>query len=200
MDNLDFGNIAIATVIIGFLNLVIVVLTKTETILKIVERIKGVVGFDYKGRAKKSADEIRMMKRRSEEARERVRHSFIHMKKWGCIWTWNWSEDLVPINIKGFCTGKRAYSSNACNYLVYGYYHFPDKSENSNLATIGISCTNNERLSHRPIRAEFEVFMMETEGKTAEEALNAILSKTILAERDFVIAEEIKKLQKKFWR
>jgi len=97
MGNLSFGNIAIATVIIGVLDLLIVVLVRTETILKAVERIKGVIRLDYKSRAKRSDDEIRISKKHELVARERVRNSFISKELWNCRWTWNWSKDLEPI-------------------------------------------------------------------------------------------------------
>jgi hypothetical protein len=109
MNNLDFGNIAIGALIVGFLNLVIVILIKTETILKYVERIKSVIRLDYKARAKRSDDEIRIFKKHELVARERVRHSYVSAIMWNCKWTWSWSDEFEPINIKGYCLGDRKY-------------------------------------------------------------------------------------------
>ena len=80
MENLHIGNIAIATVIIGILDLVIVMLVRTATILKAVERIKGIIRLDYKSRAKRSDDEIRISKKHELVTKERIRNSFIIME------------------------------------------------------------------------------------------------------------------------
>jgi len=80
MENLHIGNIAITTVIIGILDLVIVMLVRTATILKAVERIKGIIRLDYKSRAKRSDDEIRISKKHELVTKERIRNSFIIME------------------------------------------------------------------------------------------------------------------------
>ena len=100
MDNLSYENIAVGAVIVGVLNLIIIVLVRTETILKVVERIKGIIKLDYKSRAKRSDDEVRISKKHVSVAKERIRHSFIAMEKWDCKWVWNWSSELKPM--RGF--------------------------------------------------------------------------------------------------
>jgi hypothetical protein len=80
MENLDIARIAIGAVLVEVFNLAIILLIKTETILKIVERIKGIVGLDYKSRAKRSEDDVRMSKKHAQVARERVRHAFVTME------------------------------------------------------------------------------------------------------------------------
>jgi hypothetical protein len=126
MNNLTIGNVAIATVIIGVLDLIIVILVRTETILKAIERIKGIIKLDYKSRAKRSDDEIRIFKKHELVARERVRHSFLVGWEWNCKWTWTWSENLEPINIKGYCTGDSTYlpPTNQFGWLVFCLTHF----------------------------------------------------------------------------
>jgi hypothetical protein len=205
MDNLDFGNIAIGAVIVAVFNLAIVVLTKTETILKVVERIKRVVRLDYKGRAKRSTDEVRLFKRHAEVARERVRHSFVTMELWRCKWTWNWSENLEPINIKGFCLGDDLFE---CNHPVYPYYVPVDGAlRHTEARTIGVTCSNPvTRLQtkgvadriHNRTRHVFEV--IREPASNSDNTFNTIISRSILSERDLRIANEIKKLRLQFWR
>ena len=101
MDNLDFGNIAIGVSIVGVLNLLIVILVKTETILNSIERIKSIIRVDYKTRVKRSDDELRLLKRYEQIARERIQKTFVSFSAYGCRWTWNWTADLEPQNIKG---------------------------------------------------------------------------------------------------
>ncbi len=211
MENLDFGNIAIATVIVGVLNLAIVVLTKTETILKIVERIKGVVGLDYRNRAKRSDDEIRISKKHAQVARERVRHSFITMELWNCRWTWNWSDSFEPINIKGYCLGDVGINSDnlrlffRCNHPVEVFYLKPEKDFygreiKSGFRKFGIFCSQEGESPHKQMRAEFDVSKDIAENNQPEELFQPIILKRILSERDLRIAKEIKKLRLQFWR
>ena len=138
MDNLSFENIAIGTVIVGILNLIIVILVKTETILKYIEKVKGVIGLDYKDRAKRSDDELRITKKHLLVAKDRVRHSFIRMKKWNCSWVWNWSEEFEPINIKGYCLGDKFQITidkiimpYSCNHPIDSFYFHVDTIENN---------------------------------------------------------------------
>lgn len=199
--DIGFGNIAIATVIVGFLNLVMVVLTKTETILKIVERIKGVIRLDYKSRAKRSDDEKRILQKHAQVARERIRHTFITMEKWKCKWTWNWSENFEPINIRGYCTGNDGTDYNyECDQPVYGYISYPEEKDKKFLAYVVISCTNDSQDVHRWFRADFEVFASDVGDRSAEDVLNEIVSRAILSERELRITKEIKKLRLQFWR
>ena len=107
MNNLDFSGIAIGATIVALLNLIIIVLVKTETILKYVERIKGVIKLDYRSRAKRIDDEIRLLKKYEAVAKERVRRSFVSFEKWNCRWTWNWSEDFEPTNLNGHFIGNK---------------------------------------------------------------------------------------------
>jgi hypothetical protein len=93
IDSLDFGNIAIGASIVGLLNLLIVVLVKTETILKSVERIKASIRLDYRARVKRSDDESRLFKRYEDIARERIRRTFVSFSRYGCQWTWDWTPE-----------------------------------------------------------------------------------------------------------
>jgi hypothetical protein len=194
MDNLNIGHIAAAVVIVEFFNLAIILLTKTETILKIVERIKKVVGLDYKSRAKRSDEEIKIAKRHSQVARERVRHSFISVKLWGCNWFWNWSDDLEPINIKGFCS--------TCNYPVDVYYYYPDnESPEAKFRSIGIACSSPENSEmHNQLRSQFEVAKPLTLTHSSGELFQPFITKAIISERDTLIANQIDELRKQFWR
>ncbi len=202
MENLDFGNIAIGAVIVGVLNLAIVVLTKTETILKIIERIKGIVGLDYRNRAKRSDDELRIMKKHEQVARERVRHSFVTMERWDCNWNWNWSEDFEPINIKGYCIGDRwvnpeLYGTDKvfeCSHPVsVDLYQRKGKP-----MLLCIVCSQEGVYPHRQFRAEFATDS--TFAENPDEVFQPIISKAILSERDLRIAKEIKRLRGQFWR
>lgn len=212
MNDLDFSNIVVGAMIVGFLNLVIVILIKTETILKYVERIKSVIRLDYKSRAKRSDDEIRTYKKHELVARERVRHSYITDKMWNCKWTWNWSENLEPINIKGYCLGDRKKNifneivSFECNHPVHPYYLFPkegkdeDPSLPSNFITLAVFCSQDGHPPHRKLRADFEVLRSITQEVNSDQAFQSIISKAILSNRDVKIAGEIRKLRFKFWR
>lgn len=212
MDNLSFENIAIGAGIVGVLNLIIVTLVKTETILKYVEKIKGVIGLDYKDRAKRSDDELRISKKHSLVARERVRNSFITMDKWRCKWVWNWDDDLHPINIKGYCTGDTytdlGYSTTfKCDHPVEPYYYFPIEETNESDDTkkhfrrLGITCLNDTKhYIHISIRESFDILRTISENYNSAEAFEPIITKAIIAERDSLIAKEIKILRNQFWR
>jgi hypothetical protein len=212
MNNLDFGNIAVGAIIVGFLNLVIVILIKTETILKYVERVKSVIRLDYKSRAKRSDDEVRIFKKHELVARERVRHTYITDTIWNCKWTWNWSEKLEPINIKGYCVGDKGRDFLdkpiyfECNHPVNPYYLFPKEEKGkappppSNFTTLAIFCSQDGYHPHRQKRAEFEVAKSITQEVNSEQAFQPIISKTILSNRDVKIAREIWKLRLQFWR
>jgi hypothetical protein len=211
MENLDFGGIAAGAVIVGAFNLVIIMLTKTETILKVVERIKGVIRLDYRSRAKRSADELRIAKKHASVANERVRQSFVTMKLWRCRWTWNWSENFEPINIKGYCLGdvgleyhiQNFYS--ACNHPVAAYYTKLKKNVYGRVIedawkSVGVFCTKGGEIGHEQQRAEFDVTNFVYENLTPDEAFEPMIAKAILSERDLRIANEIKKLRLQFWR
>jgi len=212
MNNLDFGNIAIGAIIVGFLNLVIVILIKTETILKYVERIKSVIRLDYRARAKRSEDEVRIFKKHEMVARERVRHSYITDTMWNCKWTWNWSDKLEPINIKGYCLGDKGKDfldrpiSFECSHPVSAYYLFPQVEEGkpapspSNFITLAILCSQDGCRPHRQQRAEFEILKSVTQEMNSEKAFEPIISKAIMSNRDVKIAQEIRKLRLQFWR
>jgi len=205
MENLSFKHIAIGIILVEVLNLVIVLLTKTETILEVVERIKGVIRLDYKSRAKRSDDEVRISKKHAQVAKERVRHSFVTMEIWRCKWTWNWSESLEPINIKGFCLGDVGFE---CSHPVYAYY-LEGIPSNPNARTISITCSNPVTQStdegvvtsiHNRHRHVVEVLKSVTKEDNSYDAFNVIISRSILSERDLRIAKVIKKLRLQFWR
>jgi len=205
MENLDIGQIAIIVIVVQIFDLVILLLTKTETILKILDRIKGLVGLDYRKRAKRADDEIRISKRHELVARDRVRHSFVTMALWRCKWTWNWSENLEPINIKGFCTGDAGFE---CSHPVYADY-LEGIANSPNTRTIGITCSNPvTRLQnkgaadsiHNRTRHVVEVLKSVTKEDNSYDAFNTMISKAILSERDLRIAKEIRKLRLQFWR
>jgi len=205
MENLTFGNIAVATVIVAFLDLVIVVLVRTETILKAIERIKGVIRLDYKNRAKRSDDEIRISKKHELVAKERVRSAFIAMTLWDCKWTWNWSKDFEPINIKGFCLGKEVRATKLdCNYPVKPFYVVSPEDKTtalineSNFKTLVLRCSNNTNKLHTLNKAEFE--MPTKSNGSADIAFNELISNSILSERDLRITKEMKKINWQFWK
>lgn len=182
MENLHIGNFAIATFIVGIFDLVIVMLVRTETILKAVERIKGIIKLDYKSRAKRSDDEIRISKKHELVARERIRNHFISMEIWGCKWTWNWSKELEPINIKGYCT------DTGCYQPVEPYYMFPnlnnetaiEEDKKTSLRTLSVQCTSHGAVSFHKTRANFDVLKSVALEKNSEEAFKEIISKAIL--------------------
>lgn len=214
MENLQIGNIAIATVIIGVLDLIIVILVRTETILKAVERIKRVIKLDYKSRAKRSDDEIKLSKKYAQVARERVRNSFVSMVLWNTKWTWNWSDDLQPINIIGFCIGDvgRNFLGNMeefyCEHPVtFIYYQKSHNLPNSDVPLVGITCSNpseqpiDAKLTvniHQKVRHTFEVKHEVYHNKSAEEAFHEIISKAIISQRDKNILQEITTIKKQF--
>ncbi|MBK9926997.1 MAG: hypothetical protein IPP66_17130 [Anaerolineales bacterium] len=216
MENLTIGNIAVATVIVGILDLVIVVLVRTETILKAVERIKGVIQLDYKSRAKRSEDEIRISKKHELVAKERVRSSFVIMNLWDCKWTWNWSKDFEPINIKGFCIGDSEYDRILgktyrieCDQPVNPYYLFPQQDaddkvkneyEKSTMGTLAIVCSNSSTYIHKPYRAKFEILKSTISKQNSTVTFDEYISKAILSERDLRVAKEIQKLNWQFWK
>jgi len=195
MENLSFKHIAIGIILVEVFNLVIVLLTKTETILKVVERIKGVIRLDYKSRAKRSDDEVRISKKHAQVARERVRHTFITVKLWNCKWAWNWSDSFELINIKGYCVGdKRTYINFECNHPVSVDIFYRRDNRNA----VGIICAQKGHPPHNQIRAEFE---LESDDELdADIVFHSIISKAILSERDLKVANEIKKLRLQFWR
>lgn len=169
-----------------------IMLTKTETILKVVERIKGVVGVNYKHRAKRSDDELKISKKHALVAKERVRHSFVTMELWGCKWT-NWSDNFQPINIKGYCSN--------CGHPVVGYYLIPpdDELEPPVARTLGITCSKTDAL-HEQVRAKLDILRNITKTKSSSAALDEVISNAIISECNLRIAKEIKKLRLQFWR
>lgn len=212
MENIDFGNIAVATLIVGILDLAIIVLVRTETILKAVERIKGLIRLDYKSRAKRSDDEIRITKKHELVARERVRTNFVTAETLGCKWVWNWSKELTPQEIRGYCLGHKDENllnrplGYQCNLPVEPYYLIPKPidepaSDPSVFRSLVLYCSNNNpEIIHQRERAEFQFLKSVTNTQNANELFSQIITKFIMTERDLRIAKEIKKLHRLFWR
>jgi hypothetical protein len=212
MDNFDYSNIAIGAVIVGLLNLLIVVLIKTETILKYVEKIKAIIRLDYKSRAKRSDEEIKILKKHELVAREKVRHSYVTDNIWGCKWIWNWSANLEPINIRGYCLGDKKqdildrWEIFECNHPVDAYFLLPQVQEehenalSSKFIKLAILCSQDGHYPHRQKRAEFDVLKTETQDSTAWEVFEPIIIKKILGKRDVKIVQEMRKLKLKFWK
>jgi hypothetical protein len=192
MNNLDFGSIAIGAVIVAFLNLLIVVLAKTETLLKSVERIKQIIRLDYRARIKRSDEEIKLLKKYSNIAATRTRFTFCSFSRFGCVWTWEWAPDKdEPINIKAEC--------GYCDQPIY--VHFAKGPENhlSTLSYVGIYCSSKcDDEYHRKNRAYFEV-SSSIKGN-AEAIVNYLVKEAILSEQTTRIAKVIKSLRRQFWR
>lgn len=203
MDNLSFENIAIGATIVGILNLIIVVLIKTENILIYIEKIKGILRINYRSRIKRADEEIKLLKKYNTIARERVKHQFIVMDKWDCTWSWNWSDDLDPINIKANCSGNISKTGNYtyyCSHPVQPAFLEIESQKDTNKITLGIYCTQNGEYPHEKFRASFDVWRSEVAGLSAEQAVENIITKAILTKRDLLIASETSKLRKQFWR
>jgi hypothetical protein len=195
MDNLDFGNIAIGVSIVGILNLLIVMLVKTETILNSIERIKSIIRVDYKTRAKRSDDELRLLKKYEQIAYERIKKTFITFTVYGCRWTWNWTTDLEPKNIKGRCC--------ECEQPVYAHFAKGPTKKSQRLDTliyVGLYCPSYDKEVCGNSRSYFHALESENEDLSADEIVNKILIETIVGERTKRIAKEVKKLQMQFWR
>jgi hypothetical protein len=191
MEYLHVGNIAIATVIVGILDLVIVMLVRTETIVKAIERVKEIIKVDYKSRAKRSNDELRLLKKHEQIARERVRKTFISFTQYGCKWTWEWATELDPKQIIGRCAN--------CGQPVYSHYARgpAKKSERlDELTYVGLYCSGGKE-SECGNRAYFE---SKTGSIPPNEIVDRILQETIISERAKRVAKEIKKLRFQFWR
>jgi hypothetical protein len=204
MDNLDISGIAIGATIVALLNLIIVVLVKTETILKYVERIKGILKLDYRSRAKRIDDEIRLLKKYETVARERVRRSFVAFEQWDCKWTWNWSDEFEPINVTGHCVGNKSKYSELrfeCSYPVQAYYLVQTPEEKKRgFIRLAVLCGQEGVLPHKQLRAKFAVTQSTSETLTAREAFESLLRKAIDSERDIRVAREIRFLRRQFWR
>lgn len=199
MENLSVGNIVLLTAFVTELfTLIILVLTKTETILIAVEKIKGVIGLAYKDRAKRSDDEIRLFKKHEQVARERIKHSFVTMEKLDTKWVWNWNENFQPINIKGYCTGDY-YKNN--HYLCEYPVNFEITEGENNVHSIWLECSKSTDSDiHTQLRSVLELPSADYKYFRAEDVFEPIISKAILTERDLRIASEIKKIKKQFWR
>jgi len=194
MDNLDFGNIAIGASIIGVLNLLIVVLVKTETILKSVERIKAIIQLDYRARAKRSDDELRLLNKYEQIARERVRKTFTSFTEYGCYWIWEWTVDSEPKNIQGRCY--------ECEQPVYAHFaKGPSKSKRlDTLVYVGLYCSSDDNEACGTNRSYFQVLKSENRNLSADAIVDKIVLDTIISERTKRIIKEVKKLQSQFWR
>src|SRR3972149_1412191 len=203
MNNLDFSGIAIGATIVALLNLIIVVLVKTETILKYIERIKGALRLDYRSRAKRIDDEIRLLKKYEAVAKERVRRSFVSVEKWDCKWTWNWSDEYEPVNITGHCVGNKSDISGKtfeCNHPVQSFFleQTSDEKERG-MARVALLCSQEGDYPHKQLRAEFAVRASVWVNHSAKEAFESFIRKAIDAERDIRIAREIRFLRWQFW-
>jgi hypothetical protein len=195
MDNLDFGNIAIGVSFVGVLNLLIVILVKTETILNSIERIKSIIRVDYKTRAKRSDDELRLLKKYEQIAYERIGKTFVSFTEYGCRWTWNWTADLEPKNIKGRCS--------ECGQPVYAHFAKGPIKKSQRLDTliyVGLYCSGGNKEVCGNNRSYFHVLESENEDLSPDEIIGKILKETITGERTKRIAKEVKKLQTQFWR
>lgn len=201
---MDFSNIAVGATIVGILDLLIVVLVKTETILKYVEKIKQPLRLDYRSRAKRADDEIRILGKHKALARERVRHTFISMRLWHSQWIWDWSDDLEPIDIKGYCTGWEDSNGTTlleCGHPVFIAFAQGPADELQGFEHVGIYCSRGEDDTlHRRGRDYFEVPTPDEKTFTASEIVEELLRKAIIAERDLRIAAEVRKLGLQFWR
>jgi hypothetical protein len=204
MNNLDYSGIAIGATIVALLNLIIVVLVKTETIIKYVERIKGALKLDYRSRAKRIDDEIRLLKKYETIAKERVRKSFVTGVQWNCNWTWNWNDDFEPVNVRGYCIGNASdgiFESFDCDHPVQAYFVVQTPEEKKRgFARVGIYCSQVGILPHKQLRAHFEIDDAIHQELPAESIIGDLIKKAIITDRDTKIAHEIKVLRRQFWR
>jgi hypothetical protein len=206
MNNFDFGNMALGAAIVGFLDLIIVILVKTETILTSVEKIKSILKLDYRSRAKRNEDEVKLLKKYNSVAQERVRQTFTSINLWDCNWTWNWNQNFMPVEIRGFCTGNKGYNVNMeftfyeCNHPVYPAFAAGPEKRLNGYTYLGIYCTDEGVKPHKQSRAYFEVPIERKKQTSPQEICIDFLEKAIMTERDKRIAQEIKKMQWQFWR
>ncbi len=193
MGNLDFGNIAIGASIVGLLNLLTVILVKTETILKLVERIKAIIRLDYKARAKRNDDEFRLLGKYEQVSHVRIQKTFVSFFEYGCRWTWDWNSSFEPQNIKGRCA--------ACGQPIYAHFAKGPKKKKDRLSTliyVGVYCSSEKKECTN--RAYFNVLESENNNLSADEIVNKIIYNTILSERTKRISNEVQKLRWQFWR
>ena len=205
MDNLDIKNIAFGASLVALLDLIIIVLVKTETILKYIERIKEVFRLDYRSRAKRIDDEKRLLKKYQAVAQERIRLTFTSTELWDCEWVWSWSDNFEPENIRGFCTGNIDQKDGAsysfeCNHPVnFGFAKGPEDKAYA-YVYVGIYCSYGSGIwPHKESRAYFEI-PTDNENIDPEKLIIERVKTAINSEKDKKVVREINKLRWQFWK
>jgi hypothetical protein len=139
-------------------------------------------------------------------ARKRVQANFNSLILWNTKWTWNWSSELEPTNIRGYCTGesnplKIVAREMHCNYPVEIKKRKRLGEQMLGINDVAIVCTRAEEMYHEPVRAVFRDIKI-PEMASSQEIEGIILpeiKESILRERDKRIGREIKLLQLWSW-
>ena len=135
-------------------------------------------------------------------AKERVRLAFRSMKLWKCKWVWNWSPNLEPTDIRGYCAGgdgilKLISRKFRCDYPVEGKIIRRYGEQIAGVNDVGIVCRKEKSAYHNPLRAVFRDVRISGMASRAEinSVIQGELKKVINQERDRRIRWEMKKLR-----